>query len=72
MTSKQDSAAVVDSIRQVVRCEVCGEWIPIPLGVAVKWTCAVLDAFCDCHPAADHEPRRTYFSTPTKCKENDE
>ena len=53
-------AAVCDAVRQVMRCDVCGDEVPIPLG-SLKWVSAVMSAFADAHPDEPHECRRTWF-----------
>ena len=54
-------AAVCDAVRQVMRCDVCGDEVPIPLG-SLKWVSAVMLAFADAHPDEMHAGRRTWVS----------
>ena len=54
-------AAVCDAVRQVMRCDVCGDEVPIPLG-RLKWVSAVMSAFADAHPDEPHAGRRTWVS----------
>jgi hypothetical protein len=58
---------VVDSATQTIRCERCGEEVPIPLGV-VRWVTGVLEAFDAAHTGCrrGEDGTRTYFSEPRK------
>ena len=51
---------VCDSSTGTVRCKICGDEIPIPLG-DISWVCGVLGAFTGSHPGVPHEGKRTYF-----------
>jgi hypothetical protein len=55
---------VIDSNRQVMRCNICGEEIPMPYGEC-HWVVAVMKAFIRAHKGA-HGPgsKLTWFSTP--------
>lgn len=53
-----DSAAICDANRQTMRCEVCGDEVPLPLG-AVEYVVAVMRAFSREHPVTEHEGGRT-------------
>ena len=52
---------VVDVRAQCVRCRVCGERIPMPLGAA-RWVVRVLEAFAEAHATLVHEDKRAYFA----------
>jgi len=60
---------VVDAGTQTMRCKVCGDEVPIPLG-ALRWVSAVMMAFAaehaDASGACGHSAGRTMFSTPTE------
>ena len=54
---------VIDAHTQTMRCTVCGDEVPIPLG-DLRWASAVMRAFGAAHKAKAHGPKRTWFSTP--------
>ena len=63
-------SALLDLRRQVMRCEVCSEEVPIPFGV-VQWVTDVITAFSKAHRSCkrkrlDGDNRLTWFSTPVK------
>jgi len=53
----------VDADTQTMRCTICGDEVPIPLG-APSWAGAVFRAFAQAHPKTAHDGKRTYFATP--------
>ncbi|MFH1984811.1 MAG: hypothetical protein ABIL58_23465 [Pseudomonadota bacterium] len=53
---------IIDAKHQVLRCEVCGDEVPIPLG-DVELVCESLMAFAKAH-AGEHGPGRTRVSEP--------
>jgi len=68
--AERSDHCVMDATTQTLRCERCGEEVPIPVGV-IDWFVGVTRAFSAAH--ADCEPRlvggpderkRTGFSTP--------
>lgn len=59
---RQDNT-VVDATTQTMRCNVCGDEIPMPLG-DVDWVCAVMRAFTKAHRGNTHPGRRTWLSEP--------
>ena len=64
MRRKKDNC-VIDSLTQTMRCEKCGDEVPIPLGL-VAWVCAVMRAFSAAHAGSEpHAKGRTAFSVPT-------
>lgn len=68
-SDRVSSRCIVDPARQVVRCERCGEEIPIPLGT-LAWVTGVTVAFDLAHKHCssgdpDDVRRRCWFSTPT-------
>ncbi len=52
----------IDAVRQVMRCNVCGDEIPIPLG-QLKWVCAVMSAFERAHRGRQHMAGMTRFTS---------
>jgi hypothetical protein len=54
---------VIDGSRHVIRCNICGDEIPMPLG-AVRWVAAVIVGFTAEHSSEPHEGRRTWFKVP--------
>jgi hypothetical protein len=52
---------VCDAKTQTLRCTVCGDEVPIPLGT-LSWVLAVMEAFSKEHSSSKHEGRRTWFS----------
>ena len=51
--------SVIDQERRVMRCTVCGDEVPMPLGEA-RWVAAVMTAFARAHGGAgDHGGGRT-------------
>jgi hypothetical protein len=61
--AKRDNT-IVDSVTQTIRCQVCGDEIPIPLGL-IPWVAAVCDAFSSAHAAPRHASGQAYASTTT-------
>jgi hypothetical protein len=59
----KNNRTVVDANTETLRCLVCGDEIPIPLGV-VPWVIKVMDAFMGAHSPKEHTGQRTFFSTP--------
>lgn len=61
--SKKDNT-VIDAHTQTMRCEKCGEELPIPLGT-MKWAVTVMKAFAEAHAGDEpHARGRTRFSIP--------
>ena len=56
---------IVDAVRQEMRCEKCGDAVPIPLG-AIPWVATVMQAFGEAHENCDGTPGRTSVSVPLK------
>lgn len=56
---------VIDAITQTMRCDVCGDEVPAPLG-SLPWVSAVMLAFSEAHAGESHGGGRTRFSTPTE------
>ena len=56
-------ATVVDAITKTMRCEVCKEEVPIPLG-KIDWTSSVMQAFVVAHRGCDGRKGKTGFSVP--------
>jgi hypothetical protein len=56
---------VIDANTQTMRCEVCGDEVPIPLG-GLSWVVKVMKAFASEHRRCNGNSGRTTFSTPTK------
>jgi hypothetical protein len=54
---------IVEADTQTMRCTVCGDVVPIPLG-ALSWCSAVMLAFAKAHKGAKHAPGRTAFTVP--------
>ena len=54
---------IIDAVTQTMRCNVCGDEVPIPLG-ALSWCAAVMQSFAKAHEPAKHEPGRTAFTVP--------
>jgi len=68
---KTGDATIVDATTQTVRCERCGEEIPIPLG-SIDWVLAVMKAFERAHKTCKKgDEKRCYFSTPRKKEKTD-
>jgi len=59
---------VVDAATQTMRCEVCGDEVPIPFGI-LTWVSDVCKAFDRAHKDCNGNPGRTKFSTPRPPKE---
>lgn len=69
--AKRKDRTVVDAVTQTVRCEECGEEIPIPLGV-IDWVTGVLAAFGKAHrECRKGDKGRTCFSKPKSQGEAD-
>jgi len=69
--NKVKSAAVCDANTQTVRCEVCGDEIPIPIG-PISWFVAVTQAFADIHLISPHKSVGAGFSTPVAPEDDQE
>ena len=54
-------ATFCNPVTQTVKCDVCGDKIPLPLGT-VKWVADVLSAFDDAHRGCGGDGDRTYFA----------
>ena len=52
----------IDAETQTIRCLVCQEEIPIPLG-CMDWVNGVVRAYKRAHPRHDHAAQRTWFAT---------
>lgn len=64
--AKEEDKVVVDATTQTMRCNTCGEEVPIPLGV-LDWVTGVMLAFRKAHRECKKgDGQRTYFSKPTK------
>lgn len=50
-----------DANTQSMRCLVCGDEVPIPIG-ACEWTAGVMKLFDKMHASAKHEPGQTRFT----------
>lgn len=50
--------AVCDLLRGTLRCLVCGDEVPMPLG-DVAWVCDVAKAFARAHRGGKHAGKRT-------------
>jgi hypothetical protein len=61
----ENPRTVVDAITQTMRCNVCKDEVPIPLG-SLDWVAAVCLAFDKAHRACKGNPGRTTFSVPVK------
>jgi hypothetical protein len=55
---------VIDAAEQVMRCNVCGDTMPIPLGCVQDWVTPVMKAFARAHESASHAGGRTMMSVP--------
>lgn|GEM_PF-4621223 len=53
-----------DTVTKTIRCEVCGEEIPMPLGT-IRWVTRVMKAFVSEHRTKQHEGGRCLFATAT-------
>lgn len=62
MARRQDNT-VVDANTQTMRCNVCGDEVPLPLG-DVGWFVAVIQAFAKAHRTPRHPPGLTAFAVP--------
>ena len=60
MFSIQRPTTVINSQRGCLLCVICGDTIPIPLGVC-DWSVAVMRAFCKAHKSQNHSGGRTFF-----------
>jgi len=56
---------VVDAATQTMRCDVCKDEVPIPLG-SLGWVAAVCEAFDRAHRGCRGVPGATTFSVPVK------
>ena len=56
---------IVDSEKQVMKCQECGDTVPIPMGL-LSWVCAVMDAFSNAHKNCfqGDTGKQTWFSAP--------
>lgn len=63
MSGERGTHVVIDAGTQTLRCELCDEQVPLPLGLAA-WVLTVCDAFAKAHPARSHQPGRTGFTRP--------
>ncbi len=55
---------VCDSKTQTMRCEKCGDEIPLPLGT-VPWFCGVAELMVKIHAHCDGKPGKTCLATPS-------
>lgn len=62
---------VIDGGRGVMRCEVCGDEIPMPAG-DIHWAASVMRAFQKAHEPVGHQSGQTRFSTPEPPPPEDE
>ena len=63
---KTGDMVIVDASTQTVRCERCGEEIPIPLGT-INWVLSVMKAFEREHKTCKKgDEHRCFFSKPKK------
>jgi hypothetical protein len=66
---KKTDNTVVDAKTQTMRCEKCGDEVPIPFG-CIPWVSAVMTAFADAHAGdGPHTHGRTRFSVPNAGRE---
>ena len=54
---------IIDASTQTMRCNVCGDEVPIPMGI-LKWAATVMRAFALAHRSPKHPPGQTQFSVP--------
>ena len=53
---------VVDAVKQVMRCDECGDEIPFPMG-SVTWVVAVGRAFMKVHKNCDGRGGKTWMGS---------